>query len=97
MKNLEKEILEMIVDEMEMHNQGVMEDSELTEEEKENILFEITEVEENENVKSACVEAMKKKLLKFALDYFYTSDNDKDRDTMYKMFDDVIDVYYDSI
>lgn len=97
MKNLEKEILEMIVCEMEIHNQVIMEDSSLTEEEKESISFDIIEVEENENVKTKCIEAMKKKLLKFALDYFWTSDNDKDRDTMYNMFDDVIDAYYDSI
>lgn len=30
MKNLEKEILEMIVCEMEIHNQAIMEDSSLT-------------------------------------------------------------------
>lgn len=97
MKNLEKEILEIIVNEMEVYNQGVIENSNLSEEEKEMSIYPIEDLEGNETVKKACIEAMKKGLIKFAIDYLYSHYSDSLAEKMYNIMNDVLDAYDDSL
>ena len=98
MRRLENEIFKMIIVHMETHNECVSEDKDLTEQEKEDLLFDVYEVKSNKVLKEACIEAMKEGLLRYALYSLDSIGLDRRLDREFDIFNDnVIDAYYNSI
>lgn len=88
MKNINKEIFEMVLSEMEVFNQCIIEDNKLTAEEKEELLFDIEAIGNNEEVRNRCIEAMKTSLLKYVLYSFKEVSCDKAMGIITEIFED---------